>query len=455
MEGDKILVNIKKLIRPWIQPTRVVVFSFGVLILAGTILLMLPISSKSGDVTPFINALFTATSAVCVTGLVVVDTASYWSTFGQFVILCLIQAGGLGTMMIVTMFALLMGRRISLRERLTMQEAFNQYSMAGLVRLAKEIMEVTIIFEGIGALVLFIRFLREMPPVKAIYYGVFHAVSAFNNAGFDLMGGFNNFTGYTEDIVINITLMVLIVVGGIGFTVIVDIIQREKFRKLTLHSKLVITITIFLILASSIVFFILEHNNAATMGKLSLKGKILASLFQSVTSRTAGFNTIPQDSMRTASIFTTLILMFIGASPGGTGGGIKTSTFGVILFTVISIINGREDTEIYKRRIPKFVVYRSLAIVFISMLIVMGTTAVLSIVQDADFMTLLFESTSAFATVGLSLGLTPHLTTIGKAFIIFNMYAGRVGPLTLALAIGHRRKNINGYKYPEEKIIVG
>ncbi|MDI6600842.1 MAG: TrkH family potassium uptake protein [Thermoanaerobacteraceae bacterium] len=446
---------MRKLIRPWMQPTRVVVFSFGVLIIIGTILLMLPISSKTGETTPFINALFTSTSAVCVTGLVVVDTGTYWSTFGQLVILGLIQAGGLGTMTIVTLFALLMGRKISLRERLTIQEAYNQYSMEGIVRLVREIMGITAIIEGTGAIVLILRFMRDMPPLKAAYYGIFHAVSAFNNAGFDLMGDFKSLTGYVDDFTVNLTVMLLIIIGGIGFTVIVDVLRQKKFKKLTLHSKLVITMTVFLILAGAGSFFLLEYNNPGTMKPLDMSGKVLASLFQSVTPRTAGFNTISEADMTIASKFITIILMFIGASPGGTGGGIKTSTFGVILFTVLSIIDGRDDTELYQKRIPQFVVYRSLGIIFISMCVIIGTTLVLSIVQQSDFITELFESTSAFGTVGLSLGLTTELTTVGKAFIIFNMYAGRVGPLSLALAIGQRRKNIRGYKYPEEKIIVG
>lgn len=416
---------------------------------------MLPAASKAGEPTSFIDALFTATSAVCVTGLVVVDTGTYWSTFGQIVILALIQAGGLGTMSIVTLFALLTGRRISLRERLTIQEAYNQYSMEGMVRLVREILGITVIIEGLGALILSIRFLYDMPPARALYFGLFHAVSAFNNAGFDIIGGFKSITGYVNDYTVNITIMLLIILGGIGFSVIVDVLKQKKFRNLTLHSKLVITITVLLIITGAVFFFILEHNNPGTMRPLSMRGKILASFFQSVTSRTAGFNSISEGDMTIASKFITIILMFIGASPGGTGGGVKTSTFGVILFTVVSIINGRDDTELYQKRIPQFVVYRSLAIIFISMCIIIGTTLVLSVVQQSDFMTELFESTSAFGTVGLTLGLTPNLTTMGKAFIIFNMYAGRVGPLSLALAIAHRRKNNRGYKYPEERIIVG
>lgn len=449
------ILNIRNLLRSWVQPTRVVVFSFGVLIITGTILLMLPVSSITGEPTSFINALFTATSAVCVTGLVVVDTGTYWSIFGQMVILALIQAGGLGTMSIVTLFALVTGRRISLRERLTIQEAYNQYSMEGIVRLVREILGITVLIEGVGALILTLRFMQDMQPLRAIYYGIFHAVSAFNNAGFDLMGGFKSLTDYVGDYTVNITMMILIVIGGIGFTVIVDLLRQKKFRRLTLHSKLVLAMTSFLIFTGTAAFFFLEYGNSGTLKPLDPGSKVMASIFQSITPRTAGFNTISQSDMTMASKFITIILMFIGASPGGTGGGIKTSTFGVILFTVLSIINGRDDTEVYQKRIPQFVVYRSLAIIFISMCIVFGTTLVLSIVQQSDFMTELFESTSAFATVGLSLGLTTELTTIGKAFIIFNMYAGRVGPLSLALAIAQRRKDNRGYKYPEEKIIVG
>lgn len=417
---------------------------------------MLPVATKSGERTDFLTALFTATSATCVTGLVVVDTKTYWSVFGQIVIMLLIQVGGLGIMTMSTLFALILGRKITFKERLVMQEAFNTNSLGGIVKFAKYILMVSFLFESIGAIILTLRFLPQMGLKKAVYYGLFHSISAFNNAGFDLMGNFRSLTGYVSDWVVNLVIMGLIIFGGLGFYVLLDIYEHRHFNKFTLHSKIVITITLFLITIGTLLIFLFEYNNPKTLKPLDFPTKILAALFQAVTPRTAGFNTLSLSDMTIASKFLTIILMFIGASPAGTGGGIKTTTFAVILYTVLSVIKGEEETVLYKRTISRNIVYKAVAISFISVFIIFSVTMVLSITETSNFLTILYETTSAFGTVGLSLGLTPELSTVGKIIIIFTMYTGRVGPLTLALALAKRQRRPKPIiKYAEEKIMVG
>lgn len=439
-----------------LQPVQVLALGFAGVILVGALLLMLPISSRSGVVTPFVDALFTATSAVCVTGLVVVDTGTYWSTFGQIVIISLIQIGGLGFMTFATMFFVLLGKRITLKERLIMQEAYNAFSLQGVVKLALYVMGITFTIEGIGAVLLSTQFIKDYGLLKGIYYGIFHSISAFCNAGFDLIGGFRSITPYVENATVTLTIGGLIAVGGIGFAVITELLHIRKTKRLSLHTKVVLAVTAILILGGAVLFFILEYANPKTMGNLSMKGKILASLFASITPRTAGYNSIPTDGMTTAGQFLTIILMFIGASPGSTGGGIKTSTATLIFMTVIAVVRGREDTEIFKKRINKAMVYRALAISVISFTLVMVVTFILSITQQGKFIEFLYEATSAFGTVGLTLGITPKLTTIGKVAVLLTMYAGRVGPLTLALAFASRQQlESSSIKYPEDKILVG
>lgn len=439
-----------------LTPTQVLALGFATIILIGTLLLMLPVATKSGERTDFLTALFTATSATCVTGLVVVDTKTYWSVFGQIVIMLLIQVGGLGIMTMSTLFALILGRKITFKERLVMQEAFNTNSLGGIVKFAKYILMVSFLFESIGAIMLTLRFLPQMGLKKAVYYGLFHSISAFNNAGFDLMGNFKSLTGYVSDWVVNLVVMGLIIFGGLGFYVLLDIYEHRHFNKFTLHSKIVITITLLLIAIGTLLIFLFEYNNPKTLGPLDFPTKILAALFQAVTPRTAGFNTLSLSDMTIASKFLTIILMFIGASPAGTGGGIKTTTFAVILYTVLSVIQGEEETVLYKRTISRNIVYKAVAISFISVFIIFSVTMVLSITETSNFLTVLYETTSAFGTVGLSLGLTPELSTVGRIIIIFTMYTGRVGPLTLALVLAKRQRRPKPIiKYAEEKIMVG
>lgn len=439
-----------------VSPSQILVIGFGTIILSGAILLNLPMASKDGSSVGFINALFTATSAVCVTGLVVVDTATHWTSFGQIIIIVLIQIGGLGFMTMSTLLSLLIGRRITLRERIIMQEALNLDELEGLVRLTKSIIIATFTIESIGALAFSAVFVPEYGISKGLAMGIFHSISAFCNAGFDLIGGFRSFSPYVNNAVINFTAMLLIIIGGLGFTVWMDVYHNRSFGRLSLHSKVVLSVTGFLIAAGALFLFIIEHNNPATMGNLPLSGKILSSLFHSVSPRTAGFNTIDNAAFTSSSKFLTIILMFIGGSPCSTAGGIKTTTAGILFLTVISVITGREDAEIFEKRISKTIVYRALAVIAAGLFIVTCVTMVLSITENADFLTLMYESTSAFGTVGLSLNYSPNLSLIGKLIVSATMFSGRVGPLTLVVALAQRAsKHRSNLKYPEDKILVG
>lgn len=442
-----------------VTPTQIIVFGFAFMILVGTLLLNLPAASGNGLSIGLINSLFTATSSVCVTGLVVVDTGTHWTLFGQLLILLLIQVGGLGFMTISTLLSLLLGRRITLKERLLIQESLNQFDLEGLVRLTKNIIIATFIIEFIGAIVFSIVFVPEFGMKKGIAFGVFHSISAFCNAGFDLIGDFRSFTTYTDNFIVNANTMLLIIIGGLGFSVWIDIyrgIRDKSVKNVTLHGKVVILTNAILILSGAIFIFIMEFNNADTIRELSISGKLLSSFFQSITPRTAGFNTLDMTAFRTPTKLMTIILMFIGGSPGSTAGGVKTSTAAILFLTVISVVKGKEDPEVFERHLSKHLVYRAMAVAFISLSLVVIVTMLLSITEDVDFMTLFFESASAFGTVGLTLGCTRDLSAFGKAVIIITMFAGRVGPLTIALALTRRAmKNKGSVKYPEDRILVG
>jgi trk system potassium uptake protein len=437
------------------KPVQILVVGFAIVILIGACVLTLPISSSEGVSTPFIDALFTATTSVCVTGLVTVDTGTHWSYFGKTTILMLIQIGGLGFMTFATLISLIMRKKITLQERLVMAEAMNTFSLQGLVKLVRYILFFTFSVEGIGALLLSLVFIPEFGIGKGIYYSIFHSVSAFCNAGIDLIGNFRSITPYAENPIIILTIGALIVTGGLGFIVWHEIFDYRKKRKLSLHSKLVLTVTAVLIVGGAILMFIFEVNNSATMQPMSAKGKFLSSLFAAITPRTAGYNSISTADMTPAGRFLTIILMFIGGSPGSTAGGIKTTTAGLLVMTVISVIRGREDTEIYERRISKDTIFKGLTISVIGITLVIVVSMILSITEvGASLEYIIYEVTSAFGTVGLTLGLTTKLTTIGKAVIAFTMFCGRVGPLTIILALGKNHSN-NTIRYPEDKILVG
>ena len=443
------------------EPTQIMVMGFALVILIGAILLNLPISTKNGENIGFLDALFTSTSAVCVTGLVAVDTSTYWSSFGQLIIITLIQIGGLGFMTVTTLFALIIKKRINLRERLLIQESLNQIDLSGLVKLTRYILLTTFLIEGTGALILSTVFIPQFGLYKGIWYSIFHAISAFCNAGFDLMGvvsgPFSSLTSYVNNFTISITISLLIILGGIGYPVILDVIKNKKLSKLNLHSKIVIFSTVTLILFGMVFIFALEFNNPETLGNLSFGGKILASFFQSVTLRTAGFNTIDLGLMRECSIFLMIILMFIGASPASTGGGIKTTTIATLVLTVKSFIFQKQDIEICERRIDELTVKKSLGVFLIGLTVVVMGTLIISI-TDPDFSILEvgFEVVSAVATVGLSIGGSPNLSVLGKIFIIMFMFVGRVGSLTIFMALTSRGVKKNApIRNPEGKIIVG
>ncbi|MDQ0287439.1 trk system potassium uptake protein TrkH [Desulfofundulus luciae] len=435
-----------------LSPPQVLVLGFAGVILAGTLLLMLPVSSRSGTYTDFLTALFTATSAVCVTGLVVVDTGTYWSTFGQAVILALIQIGGLGFMSMATLFFILMGRRIGLKERLIIQESLNQLRVAGVVRLVRAVLLFTVFTEGFFAVVLSLRFYFDYGFPRCLWLGIFHAVSAFNNAGFDLLGDFRSLTGYVSDPVVTLSVTTLIILGGLGFSTVMELYNYPRTRRLSVHTKLVLRVTGWLIFCGALLFGLLEWGHI--LRDLPLSGKILASYFQAVTPRTAGFNTVDIGHLNPATQFLIIILMFIGASPGSTGGGIKTTTFALLGITLWSLSKGKEDVEVFRRRIPPWQVYKALSVTLWAILLVSTVTLLLSVTEGGDFLAALFETVSAFGTVGLSMGLTPHLTPLGRVAIILTMFAGRLGPLTLAYAFAQRRRK-TAVRYPEEKIMVG
>lgn len=457
----------KKKMSIYLSPAQIFVMGFLSFILMGAVVLALPFSSASGNSVGFIDALFTATSAVCVTGLVVLDTLSDWSLFGQIVILILIQMGGLGFMTLATTIFIIIGRKITLKERLLIQEALNEYTLSGMVRLIRKIVFGTLLIEGIGAMLLSIRFVPEYGIGPGIFRSIFHSISAFCNAGFDIIDG-SSLTPYAGDILVNFIIMTLIILGGLGFTVWWDIIKvsREKvekqytikkwFERLTLHSKLVLVITSALIVFGFVFFFVVEYGNPNTIGALNFKDKLITSLFQSVTTRTAGFNTIDLAELTDASKFMTILMMFVGGSPAGTAGGVKTVTMGVIFITVVSVIKGKERTEAFNRAIPRDIVRRALAVVMISIMVVISVTMLLSLTQVGEFMDIFFESTSAFATVGLSLGFTGELTTIGKIIVSITMFIGRLGPITMALAFSLKGNKAKAHiKKPEEKVMVG
>lgn len=439
-----------------ISPPQILTGGFIVIILIGSILLTLPYASEDGMHTSFIDAFFTATTAACVTGLVVVDTGTHFSAFGELVILMLMQVGGLGFMTMATLFALAFRKRISLRERLWLQESMSHTSLEGIVRFIRRVLIYAFTIEFAGALLLTLRWSAMMPFDKALYYGVFHSVSMFTNAGLDIMGPihgpFNSFTNHVDDPVINAVLMLLIFLGGIGFIVLAEVIDFPKIRKLSLHSKVVLYTSGLLFLGGAVLLFIFEYTN--TLEPLSFAGKVYSSFFQSISPRSGGANTLNIADMRNASQFLLIILMFIGASPGSAGGGIKVTTFAILIGAVMAMIRGKEDVVFFKRRLAKDRVHKALTITAVSVATIVLFTMILSATEETDFLTVMFEVTSAFGTTGLSMGLTPHLTEIGKILIIIVMFIGRMGPLTLAYTlVPNQSKEL--YRHPEGKITIG
>ncbi|MDI6860509.1 MAG: TrkH family potassium uptake protein [Caldisericia bacterium] len=441
------LSNIRK------EPGRFIIFSYLLIILIGAILLIFPFSSKGKNWTNPIDALFTATSATCVTGLVVLDTGNYYSTIGQIIILLLIQIGGLSYMTIFTFLSLLLGRKIPLLDRILLKESISFFSIGGIIKLARRILYVVLIFEGTGAVILANVFAKDYPFPKSIFYGLFHSISAFCNAGFDLIGGFRSFTIYRGNLLLNITIILLIVFGGIGFGVISELIDFPKSKKLSTHAKLVLLTTIILIVLGAILFYLFEISNPRTLKFYSIKERILSSIFHAVTPRTAGFSTVNVGYLNLPTLLLTIILMFIGASPGGTGGGIKTTTFALILLNIKNWIKGREGVTIFGRCIETISIKKSFLIFTTAIFLISLSTFLLSITEKFGLTSILFEVVSAFGTVGLSTGITPELSPIGKFIIIFTMFTGRVGILSFLTSI-IVKKSQRVY-LPEDKVMVG
>ncbi|WP_425262704.1 TrkH family potassium uptake protein [Paenibacillus thermotolerans] len=438
-----------------LSPPQSLATGFLIVIIIGTLLLLLPISTYSDRRISFIDALFEATSAVCVTGLVVTDTGTTFTVFGQVVLMGLIQLGGLGFMTFGILIALLLGKRISLSDRLLVQSAMNQFSLSGMVKLVQIIFLITLIIEGIGAALLAIVWSNEMGWVKALYFGLFHSISAFNNAGFDLMGNYSSLTNYAANVPVNLVISMLYILGGLGFTVIMEVAKKRKPRNWSLHTKLVLITTAVLIVVPSVLIFFTEYHNPNTLGPMPVGEKMLAAYFHGTVPRTAGFNTLDLSQLNSDTILLTMALMFIGGSSAGTAGGIKITTFLILLLVVWSFIAQKEDINILKRRIPQELIIRALTISMIGVVLIFNAVYLLELTEDGiPLMNLAFEAVSAFGTVGLSLGVTPHLSVMGKFIIMLLMFIGRLGPITIAFAL-YRKQTKANFQYPEEKILIG
>lgn len=442
--------------------THIILLSFLGAILLGSLLLSLPISSANGEGVPYIDALFTATTATCVTGLVTLATVSTWSVFGQVIILLLIQIGGLGIITFMSGIMILVRRKFSVSNRLLIQDAFNLNTMSGLVRFVKKVLLGTFIVEATGALLYMIVFIPEFG-AKGIWISVFNSVSAFCNAGIDIIGE-NSLCNYATNPLINLVTSMLIILGGIGYIVWWDIplvLKKAKtqgigcLKHLTLHSKLAIVSTLVLLFSGAVLFFIFEYNNPLTIKDYSLFDKIQVSFFQSVTTRTAGFATVPQENLTNASSVVSLLLMFIGGSPVGTAGGIKTVTVLVLLASAVSTVKNRDEVTLFNRNISREALSKAVAVFCMSFIIMFTSTVLLTTVCDASVIDVLYETVSATATVGLTRNLTSSLNLFGKIIIIATMYLGRIGPISLAIAFKIRNKNENIIKNPTEKISVG
>ncbi|MFD2629013.1 TrkH family potassium uptake protein [Oceanobacillus kapialis] len=431
-------------------PPQLLIIIFAISIMIGTILLKLPFATIESI--SWINALFTSTSAMTVTGLAVVDTASSFTLFGEMIILVLIQLGGLGIMSFAVLIAKILGKKIGIKRRLLVQQSLNQNSFGGILTLIKYLFIFSLTIELVGTILLSVVWIPEMGWIKGIYYSFFHAVSAFNNAGFALWQ--DSLMGYVANPIVNIGITSLFILGGIGFTVLVDIWRTRRFKKLALHTKLMLVGTFTINLAAMLVVFLLEYTNPDTLGSLAtLQDKLWASYFQGVTPRTAGFNSLDIASLREPTLFFMILLMFIGGGSASTAGGIKLTSFIVILFAVVSFLRGKEELVISKRAIKQSIILRALAITFLGMLFLVAGVFILSITEKSPFLSILFEVTSAFGTVGLSMGITGSLTMAGKIVIIFIMVLGKLGPLTLAFSIAKPART--KVKYPGEEIITG
>lgn len=443
-------------VRTHLTQTQFIAYGFIGIILTGALLLMLPVSSRTGEVGNFIDCLFTATSASCVTGLVVYDTWTHWTLFGQIVILALIQIGGLGFVTIGVFLSIVLRRKIGLKERGLMQESVNTLQIGGVVKLARKIIIGTLIFEGTGALILAIRFIPEFGVPKGIYFGIFHAISAFCNGGFDLMGGqgeFSSLVRYYDDWTVNLVIMSLIVIGGLGFIVWDDLSRHKlKFRRYMLHTKIVLLATFVLVFGSAVLFYLFEKDNLLV--GMNPSGQILTSLFSSVTARTAGFNTVDTAALTDASKLLTAILMFIGGSPGSTAGGVKTTTMIVLYLYLWSNIRQTYGVNVFGRRLEDDTVKRASAIFTLNLTLAMVVSLFIMATQGMVMSDVLFETFSAIGTVGMTTGITRSLSPVSRILVAFLMYCGRVGSLSFALSFT-QHKRVPHVQQPVERITIG
>lgn len=448
--------------KPYLSTTQIILLSFLGVILIGSVLLSLPVSSAGGRAVPYIDALFTATTATCVTGLVTVSTAATWSVFGQAVILLLIQIGGLGIITFMTAVMLLFNRKIGISDRLLIQDAFNLSTLSGIVAFVKKVLIGTLTVESIGACFYMTVFVPQFG-ARGIWVSVFNSVSAFCNAGMDIIGE-NSLCDYSGNALITLTTAALIILGGLGYIVWWDVSRVIKnckqnggrfFKSLTLHSKIVLISTAFLLIVGTALTLCFEYNNPLTLAGLPMTDKIQAAFFQSVTTRTAGFASLPQENLTNPTAILSLLLMFIGGSPVGTAGGIKTVTAAVLLSITVSLISGKNSVSLFGRTISKQSVYKAVAVTVMSFSVMFVSTLLLSAVTNAPALDILFETVSAAATVGLSRSLTGALKLLGKLIIIFTMYFGRVGPISIAIAFGGKNPSRNIIKNPTEEISIG
>ncbi len=453
------------------DPSTIFLAGFLGIIMLGAFLLTLPISSSSREFTDFVTAMFTATSAVCVTGLVVVDTLTHWSFFGKLVILILIQVGGIGFMSLVTVFSLIIGKKITLKERLVIQQSFNQNGLEGLVVLVKNVIKVTLGFELIATIILTAKFyfsgVIDVGFFEALWLGVFHSISAFCKAGFAILPG-ESLTIYNTDFIVNMVIMILIITGGLGASVWQDIIKsfkkkhkgknlKQRFNLLTLHSKIALSTSAVLIALGLVLFFILEFNNSGTIGNENLYGKGMLSLFYSVTLRTAGFNSFPLGELTPASKFLSIFFMIVGGSPGGTAGGIKTVTIFAVTVIAYNSIKGSEQSVIFRRKIPQALFSKALTIIILYITAYIFATMLLLIsMPDLNALDMMYEVASALGTVGVTANITSSLNTFGRFVIMICMFMGRLGPITIAVALLARQNHqVSVLDYPEENIMLG
>lgn len=453
-------------------PAKTLVLGFAFIIFIGAILLSMPFASKSGQSIGFLNALFTSTSAVCVTGLAVVNTTYHWTLFGKIVIISLIQIGGLGFMSMVTAVFLMFNRKITLKDRILIKESYNQNNLSGMVRLVRSVFKGTLIVEGVSAFILALIFIWHGESFfGGIWKGIFISISAFCNAGFDILGD-SSLVPYQDNVVLNIVVMLLITIGGIGFAVWMDVtkikyvIKKEIsfkifLKRLTVHTKIVLLTSLILVISGALFTFFIEYNNPGTLGPMSFGTKVLSSTFQAVTLRTAGFNSFDISKARNSTQFLYIIQMFIGGSPGGTAGGVKTVTLAVIFIAIMSALRGKNKMDVFRKNLKIDILFKALTVIMLNLIMVIVATMLLTISEENSivafrFLDYFFEATSAVGTVGLTLGVTPYLSAFGKLIIIFCMFFGRLGPITIGVAFAIRSdetKNI--FNYPDEKVLVG